>query len=78
MNNKKTISIISMIIVAVVLIVGSILLILRKPTATNEGNRLDIDWYNLNETEFTISTEEELYEFAELSAYYDFKGQILL
>lgn len=77
MNNKKTISIISMILVAVALIVGSILLVLRRTDTTNESNRLDIDWYNVNETEFTISTEEELYEFAELSAYYDFKGQTI-
>lgn len=45
-----------------------------KPT---EGNVLGVSWYNENGTEFTITTAEELFEVAQLSKYYDFKGQTI-
>ncbi len=45
--------------------------------AIRAGNLAGIDWYNLNDKEFVISTEKELYEFATLSDYYDFEGQTI-
>ncbi|MBP3663570.1 MAG: hypothetical protein J6J03_00250, partial [Tyzzerella sp.] len=45
--------------------------------AIRAGNLAGIDWYNVNDKEFVISTEEELYEFATLSDYYDFAGQTI-
>ena len=39
------------------------------------GNVLDVDWYDPNGAEFTISTVEQLYQLAELSQFYDFAGQ---
>ncbi|MBQ8804036.1 MAG: hypothetical protein IJZ53_10400 [Tyzzerella sp.] len=34
-------------------------------------------WYDVNATEFTITTADELYDLAELSETYDFKGQTI-
>ena len=45
--------------------------------AIRAGNLAGIDWYNLHEKEFVISTEKELYELATLSNYYDFEGQTI-
>ena len=39
------------------------------------SNLAGVEWYSEDETEFTISTADELFEFAKLSEYYDFKGQ---
>lgn len=36
-----------------------------------------VKWYNLDDKEFTITTTDELYDVAELSQYYDFKGQTI-
>jgi hypothetical protein len=44
---------------------------------TGSGNVLNVSWYDENGTEFTITTVKELYEFAELSYYYDFQGQTI-
>lgn len=37
----------------------------------------EVEWYNLEDKEFTITTAEELYKVAALSQYYDFKGQTI-
>ncbi len=36
-----------------------------------------VEWYNLEDKEFTITSKEELYDVAMLSQYYDFQGQTI-
>ena len=43
----------------------------------DNSNLADVEWYNLNDEEFTISTVEELYGLAELSDFYNFSGQTI-
>ena len=45
--------------------------------AIRAGNLAGIDWYNTYDKEFVIKTEEELYDLATLSNYYDFAGQTI-
>lgn len=72
---KKIIGSLAIIIVVLLLIVSGIFVVLRRSNQTDGGNVLGISWYDENGTEFTITTAEELYEFAELSNYYTFVGQ---
>ena len=41
------------------------------------SNKLGVTWYNETGKEFTITTEEELYDVARLSDFYTFEGQII-
>lgn len=38
----------------------------------------EVEWYNLDDKEFTITSSEELFDLATLSKYYDFKGQKII
>lgn len=71
---KKIVGIIVATIVALVLFACGIWLLLGRD-AEETGNRLNISWYDVSQKEFTITTAEQLYEFAKLSKYYDFAGQ---
>ena len=81
MKKKKILS----IILAVVLVVGVSTLLaytaakffVQKKNVEETGNVLGISWYNESDTEFVISTPEELREFARLSEYYTFENQIV-
>ena len=76
MNKKKLIGIIASVVLVLALAVGGSFLILHFIEATG-GNRLNVEWYDVNGTEFVITTADELYEFSELSNYYDFKDQTI-
>jgi len=54
-----------------------ILFFTRKDEPVAKGNVLGVAWYDEDGKEFTISTAEELREFAELSKHYNFKGQTI-
>ena len=54
---------------------GAYLLYVHVYQAFNTDNLAGVEWYSEDESEFTISTADELYEFSKLSQYYDFKGQ---
>jgi len=71
---KRNLSIVAVIVVVLALLGGGAWMLFGRSTAET-GNRLDIAWYDVNQTEFTITSTEQLYEFAQLSKYYDFKGQ---
>ena len=75
---KKAIKIailsVSLLVASAALSFGIMKLIQMKNTAET-GNVLGISWYEPSEKEFTIQTLEELQEFAQLSDFYDFKGQ---
>ena len=76
MNKRKLIGIIASVALVLTLgIVGSVLIL--RFTSANGGNRLDVEWYDVNGTEFVITTADELYELSELSNYYDFKNQTI-
>ena len=51
--------------------------LLRDKAPVGNGNVLNVAWYHENGTEFTITTADELFEFAELSEYYTFKEQTI-
>ena len=66
-KDKKTLILLSTALLVMAVVAGSLLwLKLSKPT-----------WYDVNGTEFTITTAEELYDLAELSKTYDFSGQTI-
>ena len=44
---------------------------------TPTGNLADIEWYDANQKEFTITTADELYDVVTLSYFYDFAGQTI-
>jgi len=74
MRKKQIVLYFGIFIAAVATLLG-IGFAIRK--AIRAGNMLDVDWYDVNGKEFVISTEKELYEFAQLSDYYDFAGQTI-
>jgi len=47
----------------------------KKVEILEEINKAGIEWYKESGDTFTISTVDELYDFAFLSDFYDFKGQ---
>jgi len=51
--------------------------LIKNKNVAETGNVLGVSWYNETDRTFTITTVEELYEFAELSKFYDFKGQTI-
>ena len=55
--------------------VGGYLLYHNYLAGQQTGNLAGVEWYSETEKEFTISTADELFEFAKLSEYYDFKSQ---
>lgn len=76
---KKKILSISAITVGVILssalIAFGLLQVVKQKNVVETGNVFGISWYNEKDTEFTISTAEELYEFAKLSDIYNFENQ---
>ena len=52
-----------------------VLKLIHKQNVEETGNIYGISWYNEEETEFVLTTVEELNEFVKLSEYYTFEGQ---
>lgn len=80
-KNMKKIGIASIMLVLVLLLGLAGWLIFGK-RKTNVGvqeaaNELGIEWYDEDEKEFTLTTADELFEFAKLANYYDFAGQTI-
>jgi len=75
---KKTLKILgigfAVVAVSAALAFG-LLMLVRDKNVEETGNILGVEWYNPEEFEFTISTVEELYEFAALSDFYTFEDQ---
>ena len=77
--NKKIKSILIIGIASLLTVVFTtlgVLYVLERKKAMNEVAS-NISWYDENETEFVITTKEELYGLAKLSDKYDFKGQTI-
>ena len=76
---KKTRKITLIAIMAVLVLgllgAGGYLLYNNYLAGQETGNLAGVEWYSEYEREFTISTADELFEFAKLSEFYDFKGQ---
>ena len=77
MNKKKIIGIVAIAAVLLSLVGVGLWKFLGRSTVPTGGNRLGVEWYDENGKEFTITTADQLYEFAELSNYYDFKNQTI-
>ena len=75
--NKKIIGLVAAVVAILALIGVGIWKLSGRSDVETTGNRLGIEWYDINGKEFTITTTEQLYEFAELSNYYDFKNQTI-
>lgn len=71
----QTIGISLIIVVASALTAFGILTLIKKLNVSETGNVLGVTWYEEEKKEFTITTEKELTEFADLSQFYDFEGQ---
>jgi len=78
-RKKKQIAVISCIILVLVAFLGVAVWFIIKPKEEVKiaSEDVSIEWYSLNEKEFIISTADELFEFAQLSRTYDFKGQTI-
>ena len=80
MKNKK-IAKISAVVVSAALIVAAgivgVTALIRHRNVETTGNLLGVEWYNETDPQFTITTVEQLYELAELSDFYNFKGQTI-
>jgi len=75
---KKTFGIVTAIVTCIaLLLVGMGFWIYYRTEPTETGNRLGVEWYDPNGKEFTITTADELYEFAALSDYYNFRDQTI-
>jgi len=76
-NNKAlkiAVSSIVVVLVSAALATGILALIWYRNVSTF-GNVLGVSWYNEKDSEFTITTAEELCEMAKLSDFYTFEGQ---
>ena len=77
---KKQTLVIGSVICTLVLLLGFATWFILRPNKNvdvSSGNALGIEWYDEQGKEFTITTAEQLYEFAELSKHYDFSGQTI-
>ena len=75
---KRTIGSIAIVTVVLLFLMAGIFVALKKRSNVAEtGNVLGVSWYQETGTEFTITTAEELYEFAQLSDYYNFAKQTI-
>lgn len=80
MKNKRiSISILIVMVLLVLSLAGTGLWMLAQKVIipVDNSNLADIEWYNLNDEEFIITTTEELYGLAELSDFYNFSGQTI-
>jgi len=79
--NKKKIAKISAVVVSAVAIVTAgivgVTAFIRHRNVATTGNLLGVEWYNETDPQFTITTVKQLYELAELSDFYNFKGQTI-
>ena len=76
--NKKKIAKISAVVVSAIAVVAAgiigVTAFIRHRNVATTGNLLGVEWYNETDPQFTITTVEQLYELAELSDFYNFKG----
>lgn len=81
MKQKMKKVVIGSIMLSLVLLLGLAAWLITRNRAAEETqiakNLLDVDWYDENGTEFTITTREELFDLVELSYFYDFAGQTI-
>lgn len=80
MNKKKIVKISAVVASVVVILVAGIVGVnayIRHRNVVETGNLLGVEWYNETDPQFTITTVEQLYELAELSDFYNFKGQTI-
>jgi len=68
--------VISAVLIILAALLGVKLYIGNQPD-TPTGNLADVEWYDENQKEFTITTADELYDVATLSYFYDFAGQTI-
>jgi len=73
---KRTGYVLGVILVSALVALGA-MYFWAKHQVEETGNVLGVSWYNETEKEFAIDTVDELYEFARLSTYYNFKGQTI-
>ena len=77
---KKIIKISAGLVALAALTVGGIFgvkTLTKKENSVETVNVLDVAWYNETDHEFIINTVDELYELAQLSDFYNFKGQTI-
>ena len=78
MNKQKKLTIILSVVLVLLLATAGIWMLTRKAyIPVDNSNLANVEWYNLNDTEFTITTREELYDLAKLSDFYSFEGQTI-
>jgi len=77
MKCKKKIGIILIVAVVVALLLMAGAWLSRYLITGRTGIISGIEWYDENKKEFTLTTAEQLYEFAELSYFYNFEGQTI-
>lgn len=76
---KKRSKLILSIVLAILVLAGAALGVQHGMNQKKAEEVLtEEEWYNPEQKEFTITTKEELFKVAELSQYYDFKGQTIL
>jgi len=52
-------------------------MLVQNRNKVETGNILGVSWYNETESEFVITTTEQLFELAELSEFYNFDRQTI-
>jgi hypothetical protein len=68
----------AILLLLVSLVIAGVWMLMQKAEISiDTTNKAGVEWYNLNDKEFTISTADELYELAKLSNYYNFAGQTI-
>ena len=74
---KKSLYLLMGTLLAGVLLAAGILVWRGVRSAGLAANQTGVSWYDPNETSFTITTEQELYDLAKVSEYYSFEGQTI-
>ena len=77
MDKKKRNRILLISLLGILVLGVAVSLVLLLPRGQEAGNKADVEWYDESVQEFIITTADELYDVATLSAYYDFKGQTI-
>ena len=65
------------VIVSSVLLSFGLLMMIKNKNEVETGNILGVSWYNKTDSEFVITTSEQLFELAKLSEFYDFDRQTI-
>jgi len=76
-KNIKFASIILAVIILSALSAFGIKSLLKTKNVVETANVLEVSWYDEKGTEFTITTKEQLIEFARLSDFYTFENQTI-